>query len=64
MKIPFYISFIGIIVSFALFVILASMPNETLLIAGVILFFLSGWMLAAKFLLCGVSFFSSVLSEK
>jgi hypothetical protein len=64
MKIPFYLPFTGIIVSFALFVILAYIPNSALLITSMILFHLSGWLLAVKFFLCGVGFFSSVLSTK
>lgn len=62
MKIPFYISFIGILVSTVLFIIAANMPNTALLITGVVLFHLSGWMIAVKFFLCGVGGLSSVLA--
>jgi hypothetical protein len=62
MKIPFYIPFIGIIVSAVLFIIAANMPDSPLLLVGVILFHLSGWIMAVKFFLCGVGGLSSVLS--
>jgi hypothetical protein len=64
MKIPFYIPFIGILVSFILFIIAANTPNMALLITGVILFHLSGWTLAAKYFICTVGFFSTVLDSK
>ena len=64
MRIPFYIPFIGILVSFALFFVAASEPNMILLITGVILFNLSGWILTAKFFLGTVGFFGTVLSSK
>ena len=64
MKIPFYIPFIGIIVSAALFIIVANIPNMTLLITGVILFHLSGWIFAAKFFLCSVGGIASQLDVK
>ena len=63
MKIPFYIPFIGILVSVALLIISASSESMPLIIAGIVLFHLSGWLLAVKFLLGGVGFFSSVLNE-
>jgi len=64
MKIPFYVPFIGILASFALFFVVASIPDTTLLIMGVILFNLSGWLLVAKFFLSTVGFFSTVLNAK
>jgi len=64
MKIPFYVPFIGILVSFALFILLAYMPNMTLLIIGLILFQLSGWTLIIKFFLGTAGFFSMVLDTK
>jgi len=63
MKIPFYVPFMGILVSVAILIISASSENMPLIITGIVLFHLSGWILAAKFLLGGVGFFSSVLSE-
>jgi hypothetical protein len=64
MKIPFYIPFIGIIVSAVLFIIVANMPDSTLLIASVVLFHLSGWIIAVKFFLCGVGGIASALDVK
>jgi hypothetical protein len=63
-KFPFYIPFIGILISAALFIISANVPNTTLLIAGVVLFHLSGWMIAVKFFLCGVGGIASALDVK
>jgi hypothetical protein len=64
MKMPLYIPLIGLIVSFALLIFVANVPNMPLLITGIILMHLSGWLLAAKYLICGVTAFSSVLSTK
>ena len=63
MKIPLYIPFFGILISVALLIFSASSESMPLIITGIVLFHLSGWILAAKFLLGGVGFFSSVLSE-
>jgi hypothetical protein len=64
MKIPFYIPLLGIVVSFALFFIDIYIPNDLILIPGLILFHISGWFLAARFFLSGVGFFSTVLNTK
>jgi hypothetical protein len=64
MKIPSYVPFLGILISFALFIIVASIPNITFLIIGLILLHLSGWIFIVKFFLCGLGFFSSVLETK
>jgi hypothetical protein len=64
MRIPFYIPFLGIIISFILFFIVASVPNTTLLVTGVVLLHLSGWLLIARFFLCTTGFFSIVLMPK
>jgi hypothetical protein len=64
MKVPFYVPFIGIMASFALFMIVASIPNMPLLITGVVLFQLSGWTLVAKFFLGTVGFFGTVINSK
>jgi len=62
MKIPFYLPFIGIIVSFALILFVAYSPNMTLMITGVILLHLSGLILAAKFFLSFIGFMSTSLN--
>jgi hypothetical protein len=64
MKIPFYFPFIGVLISFVLFILMAYIPNTALLITGVILFHLCGWILAIKFFLGTVGFFSTVLDSK
>ena len=64
MKIPLYFPLVGLVVSFVLLIIAAYVPNITLLIMGIILMHLSGWILAIKFFLCGVVSFSSVLITK
>jgi len=63
MKIPFYVPFIGILVSVALLIISASSESMPLIITGIALFHISGWILATKFLIGGVGFFGTVLSE-
>jgi len=64
MKIPFYIPFIGILISFALLIFVANIPNMILLITGVVLLHLCGWILAAKYFLSVVGFFGTVLDTK
>ena len=64
MKIPFYFSFLGILVSIALLIFVSYMPNMALLVTGVILLHLSGWILAAKYFLSVTGFFSTVLDSK
>ncbi len=64
MQIPFYIPFLGIVISFILFIIAANSPNMALLITGVILLHLSGWILIVKFFLCTVGFFGTVVGPK
>jgi hypothetical protein len=64
MNIPFYIPFAGIIVSFALFITVAYSPSTALLIAGMILFHLCGWILAVKFFLGTIGFFGSIVGPK
>jgi hypothetical protein len=64
MRIPLYIPFIGMIVSFALLILVSYEPNEALMMTGLILLHLCGILAGAKFLLCGVGFFSTVLDTK
>jgi len=64
MKIPFYFPLIGLMVGFVLLLIAANVPNMALLITGIILIHLAGWILAINFFLCGVVSFSSVLITK
>ncbi len=64
MKIPLWLPFAGMIIGIVFLIIVASMPNTALLIAGLILLHISAWIVGAKFLLCGFGFFSSVLSSK
>jgi len=64
MKIPIYIPILGIIVSFALILFVASSPNMPLLIAGLALLHLSGLLLTAKFIFCFFGFFSMALDTK
>jgi len=64
MRMPLLIPLIGLIVSFALLIFVANVPNTALLITGIILMHLSGWILAAKYFILGITAFSSVLSTK
>ena len=64
MKIPSYISYIGILISFALFLISVYTAKPDLALPGAILFLVSGWLLAAKFFLCSLGFFSTILDTK
>lgn len=65
MKIPLFIPLVGIIISFILIIIGANMPDmSSLLIIGMIPLHLFGWILAVKFFLSGIGFFSSVLAKK
>lgn len=64
MRIPLLIPIIGLIVSFVLLIIVAHIPNTPLLIAALVLLHLSGWILAAKYFICGITSFSAVLSTK
>lgn len=63
MKIPLYIPFLGILISFILFIVAANNPNDALVIAGAILIHLSGWILIGNFILSGMGFFSMVLKN-
>jgi hypothetical protein len=63
-KLPLYVPALGMVASYVLIIIVAFMPNTPLLIAGMILLHLSGWLLAVKFFLCGAAFFSSVLNTQ
>ena len=51
MKMPSYIPIIGLIISFALLFAFSFIPEMAILIAGLVLFHLSGWVLPAKYLL-------------
>ncbi|MFH0892800.1 MAG: hypothetical protein V2A54_00045 [Bacteroidota bacterium] len=64
MKIPYYIPLLGILISLALFIFVASNQDMNLLIVGVVLFHLSGWILTAKFFISTLGLFSSVLDTK
>lgn len=61
-KIPFYVPFIGILVSFGLLISFGTMEEEALLIAGLVLLHLCGWVMAVKFFTCAFSSFGAVLS--
>ncbi len=65
-KIPSYISYIGIIVSFILLIVMANIsdePNMPLLIAALVILHLSMWLLAIKYIVWVFSFFGSVLGK-
>ena len=64
MKIPFIIPFLGIMAGIALLITVAYNMNTNLLITGLILFHVSAWVLAARFLFSAAGFFSSVLDKK
>jgi len=61
MKIPWYYSFFGIMIGFALIIFVAFIPNIALLFTGIIFLHIFGWILAARFFLCGIGFFSLAL---
>jgi hypothetical protein len=63
MKIPFYVPFLGVLASFALIIAAAYVPSTAMLIAGMVLLHLAGWIAAAKFFLSGIGFLSSVVDR-
>ncbi|MBN2682093.1 MAG: hypothetical protein JXR58_06260 [Bacteroidales bacterium] len=63
MKIPLYIPFLGMFLSFVFFIIAAQSPNDALVIAGAVLIHLSAWILIVNFVLSGMGFFSMVLKN-
>jgi hypothetical protein len=63
MKIPFYIPFIGILLSFALLLTAAEYPNSALIISGLIILFLSAWILGITFFMIAFGSFGTVLNK-
>lgn len=63
---PPVISYIGIIVSFILLIVMANIseePNMSILIAALVILHLSVWMLAVKYILIAFGFFGAVLGK-
>lgn len=52
---------VGIIISLILLVISAYTGITAIMIAGVVLLHVSGWLMGAKFLFSGIGFFSNVV---
>ena len=66
MKFPSVISYIGIVVSFILLIVMANIseePSMPLLIAALVILHLSMWMLAIKYILIAFGFFGAVLGK-
>jgi len=61
-KIPFYVPFLGILLSFGLLISFGYIEEDALLIAGILLLHLCGWVMAVKFFACAFSSFGAVLS--
>ncbi len=63
LNLPFYVPVLGILISFAMIIINLWFPMVPLLIAGMVLLHVSGWLAAIRFFVCGFSMFSVVLSS-
>lgn len=64
MKIPFYVPFLAILLSFALFIFESYSESAILLVIALVIFFLSAILLAIRFFLGAVGFFSNILGSK
>ena len=61
MKIPMNVPIGGIVLSLILLVVSAYIDIPAIMITGIILLHLSGWLMGAKFLFSGIGFFSNVV---
>ncbi|PKP21532.1 MAG: hypothetical protein CVU05_06570 [Bacteroidetes bacterium HGW-Bacteroidetes-21] len=64
LNVPFIIPALGIIASFVLFIIAASSQDMTLIMTGLVILHLSVWIMAIKFFLTAIGFFSAILDSK
>lgn len=64
MKIPWYIPVLGLLIGFGMIVFVAFFPNVTVLLAGIAVLHIFGWILMVRFFLAGVGFFSWALNPK